>query len=493
MKRTLAGLAAATLLSAGIVAVLGTPAAAGPAAPTSTAPSAEAASPAMLDALQRDLGLTAGQARERIATDATASRTELRLRKQLGSAFAGAWLTADAQSFVVAVTDARRAAEVTAAGATPRVVSRSAATLDAIKAGLDRAAARAPAKSVPGWYVDVKTNSVVVLARGGTAAARAFIKASGVATAAVRVVATTEAPRTYYDVRGGDAFYIGGGRCSIGFSVNGGYVTAGHCGTAGTPTSGYNQVAQGTFQGSSFPGNDYAWVAVNSNWIPQPWVNNYSGGNVTVAGSTEAAVGASVCRSGSTTGWRCGTIQAKNQTVNYAQGTVYGLTRTTACAEPGDSGGSWLTGQEAQGVTSGGSGNCSIGGTTYFQPVNEILTAYGRQLVTGSGPPPPPPPTGCTGYEFTRTGSVSSGGSQWTPYYYSSVSGTHRGCLDGPTGVDFDLYLQKWNGYWWADVAGGTSPNPDETVSYSGTAGYYRWEVHAYSGSGSYTLGYSNP
>ena len=127
-------------------------------------------------------------------------------------------------------------------------------------------------------------------------------------------------PRTLYDVRGGDAYYIGGGRCSVGFSVNGGFVTAGHCGTPGTATQGYNQVAQGTFQGSSFPGNDYAWVAVNSNWTPQPWVNNYSGGNVTVAGSTEAAVGASICRSGSTTGWRCGTVQAKNQTVNYAAG-----------------------------------------------------------------------------------------------------------------------------------------------------------------------------
>jgi streptogrisin C len=314
-----------------------------------------------------------------------------------------------------------------------------------------------------------------------------------VATAAVRVVASTEAPRTFYDVRGGDAFYMGGGRCSIGFSVNGGFVTAGHCGTAGTSTSGYNQVAQGTFQGSSFPGNDYAWVAVNSNWTPQPWVNNYSGGNVTVAGSTEAAVGAAICRSGSTTGWHCGSIQAKNQTVNYAQGTVTGLTRTNVCAEPGDSGGSWLSGQQAQGVTSGGSGNCSIGGTTYFQPVNEILSAYGRTLVTSGAPPPPPPPTGCSGYEFTRTGSVSSGGSQWTPYYYSSVSGTHAGCLDGPTGVDFDLYLQKWNGWTWVDVAAGTSANPDETVSYGGTAGYYRWEVYAYSGSGSYSLGYSNP
>jgi len=376
MKRTLAGLAAAILLPAGIVAALAAPAAAGPApaAPTATA---DAASPAMLAALQRDLGLTAAQARERITRDAAATATELKLRKQLGTAFAGAWLTADASSLVVAVSDARRTAEVTAAGATPTVVSRSAAQLDAVKAGLDRAAAHAPAASVPGWYVDVRTNSVVVLARGGTAAASAFVRASGVAAGAVRIVASTEVPRTLYDVRGGDAFYIGGGRCSIGFSVNGGYVTAGHCGSAGQATSGYNQVAQGTFQASSFPGNDYSWVAVNSNWIPQPWVNNYSGGNVTVAGSTEAAVGAAICRSGSTTGWHCGSIQAKNQTVNYAQGTVYGLTRTNVCAEPGDSGGSWLSGQQAQGVTSGGSGNCSTGGTTYFQPVTEPLGVYG--------------------------------------------------------------------------------------------------------------------
>src|SRR5918995_4132677 len=433
MKRTLAGLAAATLLPAGIVAALGTPAAAAPAAPTATAPTATAASPDMLAALQRDLGLTADGARERIATDLAASRTELRLRKQLGKAFAGAWVTADGKSFVVAVSDAVRAAEVRAAGATAKVVARNGATLDAVKAGLDRAAPHAPARSVPGWYVDVRTNSVVVLAKGGTADARAFVRASGVTAAAVRILAGTETPRTLYDVRGGDAFYMGGGRCSVGFSVNGGFVTAGHCGTPGTATSGYNQVAQGTFQGSSFPGNDYAWVAVNANWTPQPWVNNYAGGNVTVAGSTVAAIGAAICRSGSTTGWRCGTVQAYNQTVNYAQGSVSGLTRTNACAEPGDSGGSWLSGQQAQGVTSGGSGNCSIGGTTYFQPVNEILSAYGRTLVTsGGGEPPPPPPPGCSGYEFTRTGSVSRGGSHGAPLHYSRGSGTPPG---GPGGA----------------------------------------------------------
>ena len=34
---------------------------------------------------------------------------------------------------------------------------------------------------------------------------------------------------------------------------------------------------------------------------------------VAVSGSTESAVGSSVCRSGSTTGWHCGTIQAKDR------------------------------------------------------------------------------------------------------------------------------------------------------------------------------------
>jgi streptogrisin C len=496
MYRRLAALAAAVLLPVGLIATPVGPASAAPDPSATPSATAQAASPGMLAAMQRDLGLTADQARDRLTRDDRASRTEARLRKSLGSAFAGAWLTADAATLIVAVTDGRRAAEVRATGAQARVVSRNAAGLDRVKAGLDRAAARAPAASVPGWYVDVATNSVVVLARGDSTAARAFVRASGVDAKAVRVIASAEAPRPLYDVRGGDAYYIGGGRCSIGFSVTGGFVTAGHCGRAGNTTTGFNQVAQGTFQGSSFPGNDYAWVAVNSNWTPQPWVNNYSGGNVTVAGSSEAAVGASVCRSGSTTGWRCGTIQAKNATVNYAQGTVTGLTRTNACAEPGDSGGSWLTGQQAQGVTSGGSGNCTSGGTTYFQPVNEILSAYGLTLRTSGSPPPPPPPTGCSGYEFTYNGSISSGASQFHPsgsYYYSSVSGNHRGCLDGPSGVDFDLYLQKWNGLSWVDVASGTTANPDETLSYNGTAGYYRFEVHAYSGSGSYTVAFTNP
>src|SRR5690606_32628331 len=116
---------------------------------------------------------------------------------------------------------------------------------------------------------------------------------------------------------------------------------------------------------------------------------------VEVTGSVQALVGASVCRSGSTTGWHCGTIQQHDTSVTYPEGRVNGLTRTTVCAEPGDSGGPYLAGSQAQGVTSGGSGNCTSGGTTYYQPVNPVLSEFGLTLTTaGTGATLPAPQDG---------------------------------------------------------------------------------------------------
>jgi streptogrisin C len=117
----------------------------------------------------------------------------------------------------------------------------------------------------------------------------------------------------------------------------------------------------------------------------QPFVDDFNGNALPVNGSTESPVGAAICRSGSTTGTHCGTILAKNQTVNYPEGTVTGLTQTDVCAEGGDSGGSWLSGDQAQGVTSGGSGDCTVGGETFFQPVNEILQRNDLTLLTSTG------------------------------------------------------------------------------------------------------------
>src|SRR5690606_9246623 len=131
---------------------------------------------------------------------------------------------------------------------------------------------------------------------------------------------------------------------------------------------------------------DWGIVAVDESiWAPQPMVNDYQGGLLPVAGAVEAPIGASVCRYGRTTGFSCGVIEAFDATVVYPEGTIFGMTRTTACSEPGDSGGAWLSGDQAQGVTSGGSGDCTFGGTTFFQPLDDILDRTGVSLLTTGG------------------------------------------------------------------------------------------------------------
>ncbi|MEU2135377.1 carbohydrate-binding protein [Streptomyces sp. NPDC018352] len=357
-------------------------------------------SPGLLKAMQRDLGLTADEARGRIGHETRAAAVAAGLRHSLGADFAGARVSGGDAALIVATTDAGDAARIREAGARPVIVEHGQAELDATKAALDRVALRKAPAGVPVWYVDVATNRVVVQA-ASTFAADRFLADAGVSRDVVTIRQSAERPRTFADLRGGDAYYMNGsGRCSIGFPVKrgssqSGFVSAGHCGTPGVSTSGYNQQAQGSFQGSTFPGRDYSWVATNTGWTPRALVNGYGNGDVTVTGSTEALEGSSVCRSGSTTGWHCGTVQQRNTSVTYQEGTVSGVTRTNVCAEPGDSGGSFISGSQAQGVTSGGSGNCSQGGTTYFQPVNPALQAYGLTLVTNGTPTDPPtdPPT----------------------------------------------------------------------------------------------------
>jgi streptogrisin C len=380
--------------------------------------------PEMLTAMQRDLGLTADQAIARIRGDQRGSLLEHVLAPKLGTAFGGAWL--DSGVLTVAITDPARADEVRSAGAVPRTVGLGYRQLLDIKDKLDHA--KAPL-SVPGWSVDVKANSVTVSVHPGSRdAARAFVASAGVDVGSVRFVDSSITPRPLSDVRGGDEYSIDNrALCSVGFSVNGGFVTAGHCGQRGSSTAA-GGMAQGTFQASVFPGQDYAYVQVNSQWTPRGVVNHYDGTTVNVAGSQEAAIGAAVCRSGRTSGWHCGTILGKNESVTYQEGTVNGMTRTNACAEPGDSGGSWLSGQQAQGVTSGGSGDCSRGGTIWFFPVNVILSSTGRSLVTtGGGDPDPDPPVGCDGLADWTAGAnynpgdlVGHNSHKWTATYWSS-------------------------------------------------------------------------
>lgn len=371
MSLKLNALSKVTALFAGLAMINGLPA-------TAEAAPADDVSPEIISTMQRDLGLSREQAIKRLNYEAAAVTIESALKTELGGRFGGAWLNKEGSQLMVGVTNADDAALVRSAGAEPVMVRRTMEELEQIKAKLDGAAQLA-SKGIHSWYVDPMTNSVVITAADNAPFGN-FMAFAGKDAGAIRVERSAEAPHTMnlYPIIGGNAYYIGTGRCSVGFSVTqGGYVTAGHCGRTGNATTGYNRAAQGSFAGSSFPGNDYAWVRTNTNWYT---TNQVAGTTTRVTGRTVAAVGASVCRSGSTTGYRCGTIRATNVTVNYSQGSVGQLTQTSACAEPGDSGGSYISGSQAQGVLSGGSGNCSTGGTTYFQPLNEILSAYGLTL-----------------------------------------------------------------------------------------------------------------
>ncbi|MFF5533018.1 S1 family peptidase [Streptomyces cinerochromogenes] len=393
-RRRLTHAVLATLLLLGGLATAGTiPAAAtGPTSPTgstSLATPAKPASDGLLAAMQRDLGLTRHQAEARVAAERAAAVLDPKVRRTAGEAYAGSWFDAARGRLTVALTpdastDTRRA--IRAAGAEIRTAAHTARQLDAAKARIDRLSAPS---GVSGWHVDPVAGTVVVDIvredRSDNDVRRFVSRARETGPVTVRTVSA--APRTFAaGTVGGDPYYTGNVRCSIGFSVYGGFVTAGHCGSPGAGVSGWDGSYIGTFQGSSFPDNDYAWVSVGSGWWTVPVVLGW--GTVPdqlVRGSAVAPVGSSVCRSGSTSHWHCGTVLATNETVNYSQGAVHQLTKTSVCAEPGDSGGSFITGDQAQGVTSGGWGNCTSGGETWFQPVNEILGRYGLTLHTYTG------------------------------------------------------------------------------------------------------------
>lgn len=372
-------LSAALVLGTWGGAALAPAAADTPADPPATAP----ASAGLLTAMQRDLGLTEAQARHRLAREKAAFDVEAKAERAAGAAYAGSWFDAATGRLTVAVTDRHKTAAVRAAGADARLVRHSAARLDAAKKRID--ALTAPT-GVGHWYVDPRDNAVVIgVVRGeqSDAAVRAFLDRAREA-GPVKVGTMRQAPATLAaGVVGGDPYYTGNVRCSIGFSVHGGFVTAGHCGRPGSFVRGWDGSAMGTFQGSSFPGDDYAWVSTGHGWWTVPVVLGWGQTpDRLVRGSWEAPVGTSICRSGSTTRWHCGTVLGRNETVNYSQGAVHQMTRTDVCAEGGDSGGSFISGDQAQGVTSGGWGNCSTGGNTWFQPVNEILGRYGLTLHT---------------------------------------------------------------------------------------------------------------
>lgn len=309
---------------------------------------------------------------------------------------AGSWVDSSGRP-VVAVTDEEAAAEVKRAGAQAKMVAHSMSDLKSATSTLRSA----PRVSGTSWSLDYQKNQVVV--RGdSTVSSSDWSRMTEVAEGIGGFVRMERTEGTFTTrINGAEPILSTAGRCSAGFNVTDGttdyILTAGHCGPDGSvwfsDDRGRDQV--GTSLKGSFPGDDYSLVKYDSGRAGKgaEVVAVGEGEGVRITGVADAEVGEKIFRSGSTSGLREGEVTALNATVNYPEGTVTGLIETNVCAEPGDSGGPMFADGIALGVTSGGSGDCAAGGTTFFQPVTKALTELGVKLIVakqagGAAPAP---------------------------------------------------------------------------------------------------------
>lgn len=378
---------------------------------------------------------------QRTFSAASAARAASSLKAELGADRTAGWyLDAGKGRLVMNVLSADDAGKVEAKGAVARVVRNSTRELQAATRALRDTAA------VPGtaWSIDPRTNQVSVVAdrtvtgaklaaltaavekAGGGGMARIKRSAGefrryhggdGVAGAATDTGGSDASGgsggtgdsgasggsgggsagqgdgRTGALPVGGSAIFGGNARCSLGFNVTvqgaPAFLTAGHCGKGSANWAADQAGAQplGTVADARFPASDFALVTYDDPAVrPDSAVDLGNGGTQRISRAAEAAVGMRVQRSGSTTGLSDGTVTGLDATVNYGNGDIVdGLIQTDVCAEPGDSGGPMFSGDAAVGLTSGGSGDCTQGGETFFQPVTTALEATGARIGAGDG------------------------------------------------------------------------------------------------------------
>ena len=184
------------------------------------------------------------------------------------------------------------------------------------------------------------------------------------------------------DIYGGQGYYFEGAnnkafRCTVGFNGSSSsgakeFITAGHCtnnvtgsvfslkmsapDTTGTLDAQLGSPVPGS-TALDTAGNDVGRIAVPAGVNAVPAVFTWGGGRGAplaswqITGRAAATVGASVCKSGSTTGWTCGGVLEVDYDADV-EGAVVNSIVTSACTQAGDSGGSVVMGSTAVGVTS---------------------------------------------------------------------------------------------------------------------------------------------
>ncbi|MFC8866536.1 S1 family peptidase [Streptomyces sp. NPDC057148] len=360
--------------------------------------------PEMVRALAASLGVSEEAAADRLDRQ-SAQQSKLAELRRSGISGDGAFFDTSGQ-LTVNAADTTEAARVEQAGLTARVPARGQAALDEIKAELDALAAKKVPSGVVAWSVDLASDKVVVKVNDDRgAAAKAFL------AAAARHGSAVEIERGQKELEPKAAIYPGSKMtfndttqwCSVGYgardrSGNQYLVTAGHC-VVNTLRYDGAAFAKGykTRYALGTRSVDMGIATINSGHSITTSVGTWGQGStstVAVRGSSRAAAGAAVCKSGATTGWTCGAISSYNNTVTYTDPNggpdtvVSGLAASSVCVEGGDSGGAYISGNQAQGMTSGGPTNQQCGGgvysrgSSYFQPLDDTLRYYGLTLNT---------------------------------------------------------------------------------------------------------------
>ncbi|MDT0430621.1 S1 family peptidase [Streptomyces salyersiae] len=390
--------AVAALLSASAVVGTHTTAQAQDVAPSSRY------QPEMVRALAASLGVSEKAAVDRLDRQ-DVQQTRLAELERSGISDDGAFFDAGGR-LTVNAGDATGAARIEKAGLVARVPARGEKALDDIKADLDAAAAERAPVGVVDWSVDLAADQVTVKVNNDRGApAKAFLAKAASYGSAVAIVRGQEKPAAQAAIAPGSKMTINNttGWCSVGYGArdragNQYLVSAGHC-IAGLPTLRFDGTAFAkgvkTRYALGARSVDMGIASVNSGHSITRAVGTWNqGSDVAIKGSSRAATGSAICKSGATTGWTCGTIGSYNVTVTYVDQNggpdtvITGLATSSVCTEGGDSGGAYISGSQAQGMTSGGpvgqrcTGGVNSRGSSYFQPLDDALAYYGLTLDT---------------------------------------------------------------------------------------------------------------
>ncbi|MFE4942660.1 S1 family peptidase [Streptomyces sp. NPDC056641] len=356
----------------------------------------------MVKALATSLGVSESAATDRLDRQADQQARLSSLGEQ-GVAMDGTYFDKKGDLVVNAVGGAAEK-RVEGAGLNARVAEHGEGTLNGVKAALDKLALAQTPTGISAWAVDLASDTVTVKVNSDrSTAAKSFLKAALAHGDAVRVVNASQKLSPQGVVSPGDEMAFDGYVCSVGYGARDAsgrqfLVTAGHC-IENLPVLSHNgeRFAEGTDSRFALGQDsvDMGIAAVDESSSIATEVGTWGrAGTVAVAGAERAPVGADVCKSGRTTQWTCGKIDSYDVSVTYSdpnggpQTVVTGLGSSSVCTQGGDSGGAYISGDQAQGMTSGGptaqrcDGTVNSRGSSYFQPLDDALDHYGLTLNT---------------------------------------------------------------------------------------------------------------